>query len=623
MKFVIIGTAGHIDHGKSSLVKALTGIDPDRLPEEKEREITIDLGFAHMVMDGITIGFIDVPGHVRFVRNMLAGIGGVDAFLMAVSAVEGIREQTREHGEILRLLGIRTGIVAVTKVDLPDARPEIYDSCSKYFNGLVGGDFTVIGTSVSTDSGIGRLHEELLNLARRLPERAPAGVFRHNIDRVFSLRGAGTIVTGTAVSGQIRVGQDVEVLPGGPTSRVRQIQVYGGPVDEARVGQRVALNLHGIERAELRRGQVAVSPPGSLLATRRFIALAEEAGIASRALRHGERVRVCAGSAEVLGRCYLLAGKELEPGSPPVFSEIRLEDPLLVLQGDPFILRSFSPVETHGGGRVVDNLPDRPVRKHFVSDLEQLAAGELEPLVRLRGHAGLPLEAIVQRAGRRPDEEHLRRWLGDRAVLVGEGKQQRLVWAEALERLESSIVKKVEAFHAANPLKPGLPLRELYAQMKLDEPVTAPAIERLVNTARLKVSAGTVALAGFSVQLRPEESGLRGQIETLFKKAGRRPLELSELLATTRQPATAVLPFVSMLLNEKRLLRVAQDIWIHADGLLDLAQALRAFKQRKPRISVGEFKDLSATTRKLAIPLLEFLDRQRLTRRDKDERIIL
>ncbi|MBI2837458.1 MAG: selenocysteine-specific translation elongation factor [Acidobacteria bacterium] len=622
MKFIVVGTAGHIDHGKSSLVKHLTGTDPDRLPEEKAREITIDLGFAHMVVDSVTIGFVDVPGHERFIRNMLAGIGGVDGFLMAVSAVEGIREQTREHAEILRLLGVRRGIVAVTKTDMPDVRLGIYDECSKYFTDLLGAGITILGTSVRTGEGMDSLRSALVRLAEALPERDATGVFRLTIDRVFSLRGVGTVVTGTAVSGKVHLGEEVAVLPGERVCRVRQLQVYGGAVDEARAGQRVAMNLHGVEREELRRGQVAVAPPQSLIPTTRLIVRVEDVGLAGWPIRHGERVRVCAGSAEVLARCYLIDRKEIEPHAPPVFAELRLEEPLLVLQGDPFVLRSFSPVQTHGGGRVIDNLPLMPRRKYSAADLEQLAGTRLVPLVRMHGSDGLTAAEIVARRGVELRQGEMAE-VEAAGIIVCDRKSGRLVWKQSLESLQSTLLKEIESFHAAQPLKPGLPIKELSGRVKAGEEAVEIATELLLSAGELRQAGGLLSRPKFSVQANAEETGLRTRIEEIFRAAGRRPVELSEVIATLQQKSQSVSQLIALLLNEKKLVKIATEMWLHSEGYQDLIAALRDFSQKKPRIGVAEFKALTGTTRKTAIPLLEFLDRQRLTRRDKDERIIV
>jgi len=622
MTYVVIGTAGHIDHGKSSLIKELTGTDPDRLPEEKERQITIDIGFAHMRFDRVTVGFVDVPGHERFVRNMLAGVGGVDGFLMVVSAAEGIREQTREHAEILRLLGITSGVVAVTKIDLPDARPGIVEECREYFSHLFPTELPVLRTSVRTGEGVERLREEVQRLAERIPERAASGAFRLAIDRVFTMRGAGTVVTGTAVGGRLALGDEVEVLPSGVRAKVRQMQVYGEAVTEARAGQRLALNLHGVDREDLGRGEVVVRPAGALAATTRILAAIEEASLAPRPLRHAERVRVCAGTAEALGRCYLFTGKEVEPGASPVFAEIRLEEPLLVLQGDPFILRAFSPVVTHGGGRVVENHPLLERRRYAEKDLRDLSAGRLEPLLRQREHRGLSRSDIVRRTGREPDETALRA-LGPDIHVHRQGAAPLLIWREALEALQKRILAEVDAFHSSNPLKPGTSLQDLSARLALPEAELAPALDLLLAAGTLLLASGLVARSTFRVQLGGEKAALRDRIEGVARAAGKKPVELAEIVRACAQPSQAVLPIITLLLSEKRLLKVATDLYLHADSLRDLTAALAGFKRKKPRISVLEFKDLTGTTRKHAIPLLEFLDRQRLTRREKDERIIL
>ena len=622
MKYIVLGTAGHIDHGKSSLIKELTGTDPDRLPEEKERHITIDIGFAHLKMGDIMIGFVDVPGHERFVRNMLAGIGGVDGFLMVISAVEGIREQTREHAEILRLLGIRAGIVAVSQVDLPGMRPQIVDECRSYFTDLFATELPVVRTSIRTGEGLSLLREELQHLASVLPERSSSGIFRLAIDRVFSLRGAGTVVTGTAIGGTLRPNAEIEILPGGIRARVRQIQVYGEPVQEARAGQRVALNLHGVGRDDLRRGQVIVTLPGTLVATNRLITSVEEAGLASRPLQHGERVRVCTGTAEVLGRCYLFSHKQVEPGAAPIFAEIRLEEPLLLLAGDPFILRSYSPIETHGGGVVIENIPFLERRHYTITDLQAIATGQLEPLIRLHGRKGVRDMDIVRRRGSPPTVSEIDS-VGSAVLMLSKGSTRLLILSSVCEDLEKIVVAEIDSFHSSQPLKQGISVQELAAHLRIPEEELQPFVDHMSASRVLKQSAGLLSSPNFTMRLSAHESNLRDRIEELFRQAGMKPLELSDVERTTGQKKENVQQLIKLLLLEKKLVRISSDFFLHAEGLKQLASSLAAFGRKKGRIGIAEFKGLTGTSRKLAIPLLEFLDRQRLTRREKDERIIL
>jgi len=638
MKYVIVGTAGHIDHGKSALVKALTGTDPDRWEEEKRRGITIDLGFAHLdLADDLRAGFVDVPGHERFVKNMLAGVGGIDLLLLVIAADESIKPQTREHFDICRLLGIRTGMVVLSKADLVEK--EILDLTRMEIQEFVAGSFLegapVVAVSSRTGEGLDVLRAELLRLGRQADAKPADLLFRLPIDRAFVMKGFGAVVTGTLISGQVRKEEEVEVFPLGRRVRVRGIQVHNQDAERAVAGQRTALNLAGIEARELARG-MTLAPPGLFQSSTRL-----DAAItllpSARPLKNRSRVHFHSWTSEMVVEVVLLGAKELRPGEH-AFAQLRLVEPGLFLPGDRFIIRQFSPVVTIGGGVILDNDPPT----HRVDDeraLEFLRVMETGPpearLERVTDRAGdIALSALVARTGWRAEGVlglAKRLEMEKRGRLLGEPPSL-LVHAEYFRMLAQGVLEQLEKFHAANPLVAGLTKEDLRGRLarRVSGQVTLPSatlfnavLQALAAEGKVLLEGETVRRAGRGIQLSPEEAAAKEQIGLAFEKAGLAVPGAAEVLGGLPVDRARAEKILKILLKEKTLVKVTGDLIFHRSALERLRELVGRRKQQSNRINVAVFKELTGLTRKYAIPLLEYLDRERITRREGDERIIL
>ncbi|MFB3827787.1 MAG: selenocysteine-specific translation elongation factor [Bryobacteraceae bacterium] len=621
MKNIIVGTAGHIDHGKTALVKALTGIDADRLEEEKRRGITIDIGFAHLQLTpSLRLGFVDVPGHERFVKNMLAGVGGIDLVLFVVAADESIKPQTREHFDICRLLGIPRGIIALTKADLVDA--DILELARLEVGEFVAGSFLdgapIVAVSSATGQGIGELRAELERAASAVPEKDAGGYFRLPVDRAFSVKGFGTVVTGTLISGSVRREEEVEACPLGRTLRVRGVQVYGTPAARAQAGERTALNVAGVEPAEIPRG-VVLSEPGRFRATRQIDA-ALELLPSARPLKHRAPVHFHAGTAEIEAEVRLLGGQAaLAPGGR-AYARIVLREPTLLLPGDRFIIRMFSPVVTIGGGKVLDiagpryRRADNPAARLEVLDSGD-AAARIALLVREAGH-GMSPAALAARTGLKAREiesaaaplvrlTQPQPWLADRGW-----------WQSTRDRL----VRAVREFHQNNPLLPGIARQELRGRELPDAPPFL--MDALLAEARELTAEGeTVRLRSHRLVLKEDETQAQGLIERAFEQAGLAAPALSEVLAKSGVEPARARSLLQILIREGTLVRISEDLVFHRSAIENLRAMLAA--RRGTRFAVPLFKDWTGISRKYAIPLLEYLDRERVTRRQGDERVVL
>ncbi len=632
VKSVIVGTAGHIDHGKTALVKALTGIDADRLEEEKRRGITIDLGFAHLELaapngDALRLGFVDVPGHERFVRNMLAGVGGIDLVLFVIAADESIKPQTREHFDICRLLNIPRGITVLTKSDLVDA--ETLEVVRLEVEEFVCGSFLdpsrspIVSVSARTGAGVDGLKRELARMAAEVAARDSSAIFRLPIDRVFVMKGFGTVVTGTLVAGTVRKEEEVEIYPTGKRARVRGIQVHDAGMEQAVAGQRTALNLASVAKEELARGMM-LAPPDLLRATQRFdasLTLLPDA----RPLRDRARIHLHAYTAETVAEVRLYEGAQLAPGAS-TFAQLRPAEPVLLLPGDRFIVRQFSPVVTIGGGVVLDAFPPARKRDYSTDFLPVLSQGTEDSILAVRigrrGHNGLSLSQAIAETGW--SRERLERTA---ASALKEGRLLRvddaLVQVSALEALTMALADTVKSFHAANPLVAGMSKEELREQFVADEGVFAAALTALTRESRIEVSGELVRAAGRSVVLKDEEAKAKETIEAAFAKAGLKVPAMKDVLASLPVDKARAQKIVTLLLRDKVLFKLADDLVFHRDALAELKQKVIGYKQTASKIDVGKFKDLTGVSRKYAIPLLEYLDRERVTRRVGDGRVIL
>jgi selenocysteine-specific elongation factor len=631
-KSIIVGTAGHIDHGKSTLIEALTGTHPDRLEEEKRRGITIDLGFAFLEDGGVRFGFVDVPGHERFVKNMLAGASGVDLVLLVIAADEAIKPQTREHFEICRLLGVKRGVIALTKSDLVDvqsrelARMEV----EEFVKGSFLANAAIVPVSAKNGDGLADLKKALQDAASQITEKDAGRYFRLPVDRSFPVKGFGTVVTGTLISGQVAVGDEVELLPEGKRLRVRGLQTGGKSVERAEAGQRTAVNLAGVEHTALRRGMV-IAAPGRFRATRR-VDVQIELLASAPPLKHRTRIHFHSGTSETIGEVYLYDRNQLVPAGSSL-AQLRLQDEVVLVKGDRFIARQFSPVITIGGGEVLDPLARRPTKRDTgrVTFLETLEHGSREDAVRAmteRNVLGVPAADIIARTG------WLERELQETANNLAKAKSVRIVSAEPLvlfsetrfREIREKLFLRVEKFHKENPLSPGMTREDLRASLgkRVRAETFRSALEELVQQKRLSVQADVVKKPGSEITLTPEEERARQQIEQAFAKAGLTVPALKEVLAQLSIESRRAEKLLQMLLREKVLVRVSVDLIFHSDALTKLTALLAGYKKTKgDRIGVPSFKELTGISRKYAIPLLEYLDRQRLTRRAGDERVIL
>ena len=621
LRHLVAGTAGHIDHGKSALVFALTGIHPDRLKEEQRRGITIDLGFADcdLAPDGV-VSFVDVPGHERFVRHMVAGASGLDVVLLVVAADDGIKPQTREHLAICSLLGMRDGIVVLSKADLVE--PELREVVGLEVRELLRGTFLerapLLAVSSRTGLGIEPLREELRRLLREAPERPAEGVARLPIDRSFVQKGFGTVVTGTLVSGGLTEGDEIEILPGGKRGRIRGLQVHRRKVGFVRAGRRVAVNIQGLDCADAPRG-ATLTAPQALLTTRRARVLVELLPTAPAPLRRGGPVRLHQGTCERAARLRIAAVS----AAGPLQADLVLVEDTVLLPGDRFILRRPSPVDTVGGGVVVDAHPllDRSARQRAA---ETPTLGEdawVERIVQANA-AGRPVAAVAAELGRSLDEVE-----AALAPLVEDGRVVRAagllfagtVWQQIREGALTALAK----WHEAEPLRSGTPREALRVQISRSMPPEAfrEMLNALAADGRIRLAGDRLALAGHRVVLSPDDAIRAHGIEEAFRRAGPDPPPVEDVLRDLG--GASGIRLKEWLVEEGRLVKIRDGRLFHGEALEELRRKLRDYARTSSTIEIGAFKELAGATRKNAIPLLEQFDEERLTRREGNVRRIL
>jgi len=645
MKSIIVGTAGHIDHGKSALVRALTGTDPDRLEEEKRRGITIDIGFATLSLgQEFRLGFVDVPGHERFVKNMLAGVGGIDLLLLVIAADESVQPQTREHFDICRLLEIPRGIVVLTKSDLVDK--DALDLVKLDVEEFVAGSFLegapVVAVSSRTGAGLDELREALRAAAAVVPAKDSSRHFRLPIDRSFVMKGFGPVITGTLISGRIRKDAETEAYPVGKRLRVRGIQVHGKSVEEATAGQRTALNLTGVEAGELERGMTLASP-GRFVPTRRIDTRLQLLSSAP-ALKNGAQIHFHSGTAEIIATAVCLEGsksnqteRRVEPGQSALV-QFRLREPALLLPGDHFIIRKLSPLITIGGGRVLDNwapLESIDARTARGEDptirLTVLEKGTREEILMqlLKGAPGcsLGMDALIARTGWLAEECQqtvtLLKQAGRLAVLTE--NPLRVADSAYLNGLSETIIQALGKFHQANPLLPGTSIEAIRTKLlaRAHPLVAEQLFNQMIQQKQIVVSGETIRLAAHKIVLTQEEDQARQQIARSFEKSGLTVPAVKDVLGKLPMERRKAEKILQLLIQDGTLIRVSEDLVFHSLALRKLLRLLAQYKSTSDRISVSTFKDLAQVSRKYAIPLLEYLDRERVTRRSGDERLLL
>ncbi len=629
MRHVVAGTAGHIDHGKSTLVRTLTGIDPDRLKEEKERGITIDIGFAHLDLGaGVTLGIVDVPGHERFVKNMLAGVGGIDLVMLVIAADEGIMPQTREHLAICQLLHVKSGLVVLTKTDL--AEPDWLELVEEDVRGVLRGTFLdgspIVRVSAKTGEGLEVLRQHLATLAGAVPARGTDATFRLPIDRVFTIRGFGTVVTGTVGAGQVALDERVEVYPRGVQAKVRGLQTHGRAVPSAVAGQRSAVNLQGVERAAIERGDV-LSLPGLLRPTFMLDATCELLQDAPAPLKSRQRVRFHIGTSEVMARIHLLDQTQVEPGSRG-YVQLRLEAPVVALPRDRYVIRSYSPMVTIGGGELLDVGPAKARRSPaLVTRLALLERGTPEAVVEehLKRVGPSGARTVDLRARTPLGPEALRAVLADltargRALLVD---REWYIPVNAAERLREATVAALTAFHAREPLKHGMSKEELRMRLGgVDERVFLFLLDRVVTAGTIAVEKDKVRLASHQVRLDAQQRTLLERLEAEFLDAGVAPPSLEEAFSKLGMTRAEDQALAQVLVDARRLVRIKEGLYFHAEPLHAAESRIVALLRERHAITPQDVKDLLGISRKYAIPLMEYLDAQRLTVRQGDKRVL-
>ncbi|MCL2340318.1 MAG: selenocysteine-specific translation elongation factor, partial [Proteobacteria bacterium] len=638
MRAIILGTAGHVDHGKTSLIRALTGIETDRLKEEKERGITIELGFAHLDLPcGHRIGIVDVPGHEKFIRNMVAGAAGMDLVAFVIAADEGIMPQTVEHFEICRLLGVRDGLIVLTKKDTVEQ--EWLDMVSEEVRDFFKGSFLAEAPIVPVDSLSG---EGIDDIVRLLDAKVAAmqfqeefGPFRMAVDRVFSMKGFGTVITGTSLSGRIETGAELMFYPGGLTAKIRGIQVHGRDVDLIEAGHRTAINLQGIEKDQINRGDMAAHP-GSMLASTILDAECHCLRSAPKELKNRTQVRVHLGTREIAGRILLLESETLAPGET-THVQLILQEPAAAWPGDRYVIRSSSPITTIGGGVILNNGPrkrrrtlerDREAnRAHFAALRAADSERRLLLLVEEAGVKGITVDHLAARTGMfgKRLKKQVQHPISTGALLVVDSDSQRLLAASVAEAINQRTVALLAAFHQANPLKPGLVKEELRSQLRpaVDQKVFQALLAGLIRKGVIEQEGADIKISGHTVTLQMDEQEMERNIDTLYREAALTPPNLKEVVAAFGAfPEKQIRQVIDLLVGKGQLIKINESLWFHAQAVHALQEEVVATIRREGEIDAQRFKDLTGLTRKFSIPLLEYFDKIKLTIRIDDRRVL-
>jgi len=631
LKQIILGTAGHIDHGKTSLVKALTGTDTDRLKEEKERGITIELGFASLDLpSGQHLGIVDVPGHEKFVKNMVAGATGIDMVLMVIAADEGIMPQTREHMEICTLLDIRYGIVALTKNDLVDE--EWREMVTEEVKGFVTGTFLekapIIPLSSSTGQGIPELIAALDKLVLEIPNHLPSGLFRLPVDRVFTMKGFGTVITGSLVSGSIHVGDTIMIYPSGISSKVRGIQVHNQSVDQAESGMRTAVNFQGLEKTAVNRGDVLAFPgtlKSSYMVDIHLIFLASN----EKPLKNRARVRFHSGTSEIMGNLILLDREELASGDI-LEAQIRLDSPVALVKDDRFVIRSYSPVRTIGGGYVLNPIPvkHKRFRSDIVEGLKNIAGSDPEEIIGFHAHQagyeGISFAdlKLMTNLSEKQLQLSVSRLLSGKILIQTEKENQIFIHQNNFDQLQQETIAELGRYHSKNPLKAGMPKEEL--KSKLSSSVSSKLFNLLLLQMTKKneiVPEGDmVRLFRHVVSLQVDQADASRKILEIYKKSGLTPPYFKDLAKSLDMEADAVKEVLLLLVDQGKVIKVKEELYFYGDAVLDLKKRLIDFFKGNEELTTPQFKELTGVSRKYLIPLIEYFDSKNVTIRVGDNR---
>jgi selenocysteine-specific elongation factor len=632
MKHVILGTAGHIDHGKTSLVKALTGVDTDRLKEEKERGITIELGFTFLDLpSGIRLGIIDVPGHEKFVKHMVAGAWGIDLVALVIAADEGVMPQTREHLDICRLLKVKKGLIVLTKIDLVDR--ELLELVTEEVAEIVQDTFLkgapILAVSSVTGEGIPQLISTLDFLSQKIEERSSNGLFRLPIDRVFVMKGFGTVVTGTVISGSLSLGETVEVLPPGLEGKVRSLQVYNRPVEKTVAGERAAVNLQGIEASAIERGDILISP-NTLKPTQLIDAYLEYLPNAPRPLKHRTRQRFHIGTTLTNASIFILDREELAPGQGG-FVQLRLEKSVVALQQDRFVIRGSSVIQTIGGGVILDSHPEKH-KRHSVSviaDLNLLKDGTgeqaLSQHIHHSGMGGITLEYLLNRVEMPPSEIRMmiKKMSEKGDLLLIDPEKLKVIEKGQYHQLKEMALTQLREFHQRSPMKSGLAKEELRTKLppEVDVKLFQILINDLIQSKEVVLEKDKLRLPGHQIS-SVDEKGLVKRVEVAVLKGGLQPPSPKELSEEWDEKEEEVRAIFEHLVHEGVLIKIKSEMYFHRVPFENLKEELVTYLKSHQEITTSQFKEMIKVSRKYTIPLIEYLDQIKLTIRLGEKRVL-
>ena len=631
MKQIVLGTAGHIDHGKTSLIKALTGIDTDRLKEEKERGITIELGFAHLELPGgKLLGIVDVPGHEKFIKNMVAGATGIDLVALVIAADEGVMPQTKEHLDICELLKIQHGLIIMTKIDMVDSDwlELVREDVTEYMAATFLADAPIVEVSSVTGEGLKELIQILDKLVQNIPERDLGHFFRLPIDRVFSMKGFGTVITGTTISGKIKTGDEITIYPLGINSKIRGLQVHNKEVNEIRAGLRTAVNLQGIERAKVQRGNILASRD-SLRTTYMVDVNLDLLSSAPRKLKNRAKVRFHSGTSEIISTVVLLDRDALEPGET-CFAQIRLNEPTALLRGDRYVLRSYSPVRTIGGGRTLNALPRKKKRfsEAVLSEMKLLFTGDLNEIIeyfvssgRFRGVEQEELPFLTNTSKKRLDEA-LKALKAQQRIILYDKERGVLIHADFLKKARDEILDTLTLYHKKFPLKEGLVKEELRSRTAGADNIKLfnHLVLQLAREEIIVQDKEIVRLKDHQVTLAQDQEEIRRELEKIYTKSGLQPPYFQEI--KEKFPGNTGAEVLEVMVKEGDILKVKEDLYFHRKAIDGLKSELIAFLKNNGEITTPQFKEMTGASRKYTIPLIEYLDRTQVTVRVGDTRVL-
>jgi selenocysteine-specific elongation factor len=633
MKHIILGTAGHVDHGKTALIKALTDVDTDRLKEEKERGITIELGFAPLVLEkGQRIGIVDVPGHERFVKNMVAGAGGIDLVVLIIAADEGIMPQTREHLDICELLGISDGLVALTKTDLVDDDwlTLVMEEVEDFLSGTFLEDAPIIPLSSATGAGLSDFRSALQTVVTSVEERPDSGHFRLPVDRIFTIKGFGTVVTGSLVSGKIRMGESVEIMPSKIRAKIRGIQIHNEQAETVEAGNRTAINLQGIEKSVIKRGDV-ITRPADFEASQRLDVFFRYLSSAKKKMKNRALVRFHTGTAEIISRIILLDRDEIEPGDT-AYAQVVLEHPTVTEAGDRFVIRSYSPISTVGGGEILDPLTRKLKRNSEVgrSELERLRLGtekeKTDTILERAGLGGISARQLATRTGIPPKDQDriLGEMLSKREALLLDKDERRVMASSLYKKLQREIIAALTRYHERFPLREWAGKEELKNTLGsfIETRLFNRALKDLETDKEIVSEKEHLRISGHKVIMKEGMDTLKEKILGIYEKSGLTPPSIKEVMEGFHGNEEDAKSVVAMLIREDALTKVSEDLYFDRESIEILRNNYKNFLIKEGKATPASFRDLTGLSRKYTIPLMEYFDKTKLTIRVEDHRVL-